>query len=228
MRVCDSQNPIRGVLFFIGARRTLLAAVLLGSLLALPGFAMERPHTEALDLGAGVVMRLSDSLGTTVAAGALQPRIIAPIHGARISSEFGWRKHPILKRMRFHGGVDFAARKGTRVHAAATGKIIKVVRTRDRGLHVLIRHSQRFETAYSHLASVAPGIRTGSEIEVGQVIGTVGNTGRSTGPHLDFETFLNSKRVDPVPLLESREPIRPMRLEMSTMLEPRISSFAQD
>lgn len=165
------------------------------------------PSARALDLGvalpvgdevaaAAVAARLSHTLGSSA-----YPKITTPVHGAPITSEFGWRRHPIFKRMRFHGGIDFGARTGTPVHAAAAGTIVKVARTKDRGLYVLVRHSNLFETGYSHLATIAPGVAVGTEVKADEVIGTVGTSGRSTGPHLDFEAFIDSNRVDPAPML---------------------------
>ncbi len=152
----------------------------------------------ALPAGAEVAMaaRLSNTLGS-----AAYPKITPPVHGAPITSAFGWRRHPIFKRMRFHGGIDFGARTGTPVHAAAAGTVVKVARTKDRGRYVVVRHSNLFETGYSHLATIKPGIKVGTQVKADEVIGTVGTSGRSTGPHLDFEAFIDSNRVDPAPML---------------------------
>lgn len=103
--------------------------------------------------------------------------------------------------MRFHGGIDFAAPIGAQVLAAGNGIVRSVSRARDRGLNVVICHSERVCTAYSHLSEVSPGLAAGVAVAAGSVIAQVGRSGRTTGPHLDFEVFLDGKRVDPEPLL---------------------------
>ena len=117
---------------------------------------------------------------------------------ARISSRFGWRRHPILKRRILHSGVDYAAPKGTRIYASADGVVKRAQRAGGYGNYVVIRHNSEFSTGYAHMNSFAKGIRPGVRVKQGQVIGYVGSTGRSTGPHLHFEVIKNGKKVDPL------------------------------
>ena len=117
---------------------------------------------------------------------------------ARISSRFGWRRHPILKRRILHSGVDYAAPKGTRIYASADGVVKRAQRAGGYGNYVVIRHNSEFSTGYAHMNGFAKGIRPGVRVKQGQVIGYVGSTGRSTGPHLHFEVIKNGKKVDPL------------------------------
>lgn len=117
---------------------------------------------------------------------------------ARISSRFGWRLHPILKRRILHSGVDYAAPKGTRIYASADGVIKRAQWAGGYGKYVVIRHNSEFSTGYAHMNAFAKGIRPGVRVKQGQVIGYVGSTGRSTGPHLHFEVIKNGKKVDPL------------------------------
>ena len=117
---------------------------------------------------------------------------------ARISSRFGWRRHPILKRRILHSGVDYAAPKGTRIYASADGVVKRAQWAGGYGRYVVIRHNSEFSTGYAHMNGFAKGIRPGVRVKQGQVIGYVGSTGRSTGPHLHFEVIKNGKKVDPL------------------------------
>ncbi len=117
---------------------------------------------------------------------------------ARISSRFGWRQHPILKRRILHSGVDYAAPKGTRIYASADGVVKRAQWAGGYGRYVVIRHNSEFSTGYAHMNAFAKGIRPGVRVKQGQVIGYVGSTGRSTGPHLHFEVIKNGKKVDPL------------------------------
>ena len=120
-----------------------------------------------------------------------------PINGARLSSGFGMRKHPILGYSRMHQGLDFAAPRGTPVLAAGDGVIERVGRNGSYGKYVRIRHNGTYQTAYAHLNSYAKSMKTGKRIRQGQVIGYVGSTGRSTGPHLHYEILKNGKQINP-------------------------------
>jgi murein DD-endopeptidase MepM/ murein hydrolase activator NlpD len=120
-----------------------------------------------------------------------------PIDGARVSSGFGMRLHPILGYSRLHKGIDFAASTGTPIMAAASGTVVYAGRYRGYGNHVRIRHANGIETTYSHLHGFSKGGRVGAKVEQGQVIGYVGSTGMSTGPHLHYEVYLKGKPVDP-------------------------------
>jgi len=121
-----------------------------------------------------------------------------PIDGARMSSSFGFRRHPILGYRKLHQGIDFAAGHGTPVVAAGDGVVVEARRWGGYGNWVRIRHQGGWETGYAHLSRYGSGIRAGTRVRQGQVIGYVGSTGRSTGPHLHYETWFKGKRVNPV------------------------------
>lgn len=123
-----------------------------------------------------------------------------PINGARLSSGFGMRLHPILGYSRMHRGTDFAAPIGTPILAAGDGTIVRASRYGSYGNYVRIRHSNGFETAYAHMSRFARGTQTGASVRQGQVIGYVGTTGRSTGPHLHYEVLRRGQQVNPVNL----------------------------
>ena len=131
-------------------------------------------------------------------AGARKPLMRTPIDGARLSSKFGRRRHPILGYTRMHRGVDFAARSGTPIFAAGDGRISYAGRKGTYGIYVRIRHNTRYQTAYAHMRSIRRGIRRGVHVRQGQVIGYVGSTGRSTGPHLHYEILENGRQVNPL------------------------------
>lgn len=121
-----------------------------------------------------------------------------PVDGARISSGFGMRKHPILGYTKFHEGVDFAAPKGTPIYAAGNGKVEIAGWVRGYGNFVRLKHANGFETGYGHMSAFAKGIHPGVRVHQGEVIGYVGSTGRSTGPHLHYEISINGKKVNPL------------------------------
>jgi murein DD-endopeptidase MepM/ murein hydrolase activator NlpD len=120
-----------------------------------------------------------------------------PVDGARLSSGFGMRKHPVLGYSKMHRGVDFAAPRGTPVYAAGRGVIELAGRNGGYGKYIRIRHNSNYKTAYAHLHRIAKGIRKGKRVNQGQVIGYVGSTGRSTGPHLHYEMIFNGKQLNP-------------------------------
>ena len=120
-----------------------------------------------------------------------------PIDGARITSGFGRRRHPILGYNKMHRGTDFAAPQGTPIYAAGDGVIQHAGRKGGYGNYIRIRHNGTYQTAYAHLRSFAKGIRRGRRVKQGQVIGYVGTTGRSTGPHLHYEVHINGKQTNP-------------------------------
>ena len=119
-----------------------------------------------------------------------------PINGARLSSSFGRRRHPILGYTRMHKGTDFAAPRGTPIYAAGNGTIKRASRFGSFGNYIRIRHANGYETAYAHLNGYARGIRSGRRVRQGQTIGYVGTTGRSTGPHLHYEVLVNGRQVN--------------------------------
>ena len=120
-----------------------------------------------------------------------------PMDGARISSEFGPRRHPILGYTRLHRGVDFAAPKGTEVYASGDGVVEKAGRAGGLGIHVRIRHAEGYSTVYGHLSRFAKGLKKGDKVKQGQIIGLVGSTGLSTGPHLHYEVWRDEEAIDP-------------------------------
>lgn len=120
-----------------------------------------------------------------------------PVDGARISSGFGMRNHPVLGYSAMHKGVDFAAPTGTPVFAAGDGVIERASRFSTYGNYVKIRHNGTYATAYAHLSRYGKGIRPGVKVSQGQVIGYIGTTGRSTGPHLHFEVLRGNSQVNP-------------------------------
>ena len=120
-----------------------------------------------------------------------------PIDGARLSSGFGTRRHPILGYRKAHRGVDFAAPRGTPIYAAGDGVIERANRYGSFGNYIRIRHANGYETAYAHLKGFRKGIRKGKKVRQGDVIGYVGTTGRSTGPHLHYEVHRKGKAVNP-------------------------------
>jgi len=120
-----------------------------------------------------------------------------PINGARISSGYGVREHPILGYSRKHEGVDFAASRGTPIYAAGDGVVRYAGRNGGYGNYVRIEHREPFTTAYGHMRRVADGVAPGAQVNQGEVIGYVGNTGRSTGPHLHYEIRKHGNAVDP-------------------------------
>lgn len=130
--------------------------------------------------------------------GPQTPPLAMPVSGARMTSGFGWRIHPILNVRLFHKGVDFAAPEGTPVSAAQDGVVEEAGWHGQYGYYVLVKHARGLETAYAHLASIAPGIHAGSVVKRHEVIAAVGETGLATGPHLYYEVILNGKRINPL------------------------------
>ncbi len=120
-----------------------------------------------------------------------------PINGAKLSSGYGMRRHPILGYNKMHRGVDFAAPRGTPVVAAGDGVIERIGRNGSYGKYIRIRHNSTYKTAYAHLNGYARGMKPGKRVRQGQTIGYVGSTGRSTGPHLHYEVLRRNKQVNP-------------------------------
>ena len=119
-----------------------------------------------------------------------------PINGARLSSSYGMRKHPILGYNKMHRGTDFAARSGTPIMASGSGKVTRARWCGGGGNCVKIKHNSTYETIYAHMKSFAKGIKEGRKVRQGQIIGYVGSTGLSTGPHLHYEVIVNGKKVN--------------------------------
>jgi len=126
-----------------------------------------------------------------------------PVRGARISSYFTKRRyHPVLHKWKAHLGIDYAARRGTPIVAAGSGKIIYASRMGSYGNLVKIRHADGYETRYAHMKSFRRGIRKGKYVKKGQTIGYVGTTGRSTGPHLHFELRKRGRAINPLRVVQ--------------------------
>jgi len=123
-----------------------------------------------------------------------------PINGARLSSGYGMRRHPILGYSRMHRGTDFAAPTGTPILAAGDGVVVRAGPFSSYGNYVRLRHGDGYETSYAHMSRFARGIRAGARVRQGQVIGYVGTTGRSTGPHLHYEVMRRGQQINPMSL----------------------------
>ena len=119
-----------------------------------------------------------------------------PINGARLSSPFGMRKHPIDGYNKIHRGTDFAAPMGTPIMASGDGIIKKAGWCGGGGNCVVIKHNSTYQTVYAHMSKFAKGIRSGVRVKQAQVIGYVGSTGKSTGPHLHYEVIVNGKKIN--------------------------------
>jgi murein DD-endopeptidase MepM/ murein hydrolase activator NlpD len=123
-----------------------------------------------------------------------------PVDGARLSSRYGMRRHPIKGYTRMHRGIDFAAPTGTPIFAAGDGVVRVAGRNGGYGKYVRLRHNSTYNTAYAHLSRFAKGLRRGQRVRQGQVIGYVGSTGVSTGPHLHYEILRDGKQINPLKL----------------------------
>jgi len=119
-----------------------------------------------------------------------------PINGARLSSSFGMRKHPILGYNKMHRGTDFAARSGTPIMASGSGTVTRARWCGGGGNCVKIKHNSTYETIYAHMKAFAKGVKEGKKVKQGQIIGYVGSTGLSTGPHLHYEVLVDGKKVN--------------------------------
>jgi len=119
-----------------------------------------------------------------------------PINGARLSSSFGFRKHPILGYNKLHQGTDFAAARGTPIMASGSGVVLRAQKYKGYGNYVSIKHNTTYVTAYGHMSKYGRGIKKGVRVTQGRIIGYVGSTGMSTGPHLHYEVIKNGKRIN--------------------------------
>ena len=126
-----------------------------------------------------------------------------PVSGAKLTSGYGMRRHPLLGYNKMHTGVDFGAAYGTPIRSAGAGVVELAGRNGAYGIAVMVKHKGKYETLYGHMSKLAAGIRRGAKINQGQVIGYVGSTGRATGPHLHYEVRVAGRPVNPPP---SRRP----------------------
>ncbi|MEQ6290418.1 M23 family metallopeptidase [Vogesella sp. GCM10023246] len=122
---------------------------------------------------------------------------LQPVAGARISSGFGMRFHPVLHALRMHQGIDYAAGTGTPILAPSDATVDTVAQQNGYGNVVILRHNNKLTTLYAHMSRFQPGLKAGNKVKAGEVIGYVGTTGRSTGPHLHMEVRINGQAVDP-------------------------------
>ncbi len=136
-----------------------------------------------------------------------------PLQVRRVTSGFGFRLHPLLGYGRLHRGVDFAAEPGTPVLAAGNGTVIQVRRSGDYGLMLRLDHGGGLQTLYAHLSAWTPGLRAGTMVRQGQVIGFTGATGLVTGPHLHFEVIEDGQPIDPVLARPPAPPLSPAELQ---------------
>ncbi len=127
----------------------------------------------------------------------LDDLITNPLPGARFSSAYGWRVHPVFQEMRLHTGADFAAPAGTPVKAVQAAKVVYMANRGGYGKTIVLKHNSTYSTLYAHLERYAPGLAQGSYIKKGDLIGFVGSTGNSTGPHLHYEIRKNGQPVNP-------------------------------
>jgi murein DD-endopeptidase MepM/ murein hydrolase activator NlpD len=124
--------------------------------------------------------------------------LLKPVDQGRLSSGFGLRHHPILKRRQWHRGIDWAAPRGTPVRAAGHGVVVAAGRLGAYGRYLRIDHGGTIATAYAHLERYAPGPLPGRAVAQGEVIGLTGSTGRATGPHLHYEVLVAGRQIDPL------------------------------
>lgn len=145
---------------------------------------------------------------------AARTLIRTPIAGARLSSSYGMRKHPVNGYNAMHKGVDFSAPTGTPIIAAGSGVVKKAGWLGSYGRYIQIRHNGTYSTAYAHMSRIAKGITPGARVQQGQIIGYVGSSGRSTGAHLHYEILVNNRKVNPMTVsLPTGEKIDPNLLE---------------
>ena len=135
---------------------------------------------------------------TAIGENIKKPLLRTPVDGARLTSGFGMRVHPVLGYSRMHRGVDFAASIGTAVYAAGDGVVVHAGRVSGYGNYVEIEHNQQYATAYGHLSAFARGLHDGERVRQGEVIGYVGMTGLATGPHLHYEVHYQGAQIDPL------------------------------
>jgi murein DD-endopeptidase MepM/ murein hydrolase activator NlpD len=176
------------------ARTTV--AVLLGRVV--PAAAVPAPST-GLDLGPGACKDPAPAQPAVSTKGWVLP---LPPGSFTPTSPFGWRQHPILHEWKLHTGQDLGAPMGTKVYAAAGGRVTVAGLNGTAGNQVILDHAGGAQSAYDHLSVI--DVPVGAQVRAGQLLGRVGSTGRSTGAHLHFEIRLHGRPVDPVPFLRDR------------------------
>ncbi|QDW08862.1 M23 family metallopeptidase [Wolbachia pipientis] len=131
---------------------------------------------------------------------------VNPLNGDfRISSKFGNRKHPVRGKIAFHKGVDYAAKLGSPIYAAAEGVVEYIGKNGGYGNYIKIKHNNKYSTCYAHISKFSSDIKLGSKVKQGQIIAYVGSTGVATGPHLHYEVIYNGKHIDPLTIAHGNE-----------------------
>ena len=182
-----------------GSRAAALAAWL--ALLALPATAAPppcKPGDLLVDCHSRAAAARQAVAHAVAAAVEGLPGLVAPVAGMRLTSAFGWRRHPITGQRAFHYGIDIAAPAGTPVLAPRDGWIEEQGWHGGYGRYLRLRHSEHLETGYGHLMAFAPRLHPGSLVRQGELIGYVGATGVATGPHLDWQVMIDHHKVDPL------------------------------
>ena len=152
-----------------------------------------------------------------------------PIPGARVSSGYGYRIHPITGRKKFHRGIDFSAKRGTPIKASASGRIEKKAVGRGYGRYIIIKHSSKFSTLYAHMHKFDSNIRTGSYVKKGDIIGYVGNTGLSTAPHLHYEVRQYNMPINPGRVnMRTSDPLKGTHLVAFKAQKSKINSIIEN
>jgi murein DD-endopeptidase MepM/ murein hydrolase activator NlpD len=137
--------------------------------------------------------------------------LLKPVDSARLTSGYGPRSNPVLKRRQMHRGIDWAAPRGTPVRAAGHGVVVAIERSGAYGRYIEIDHGGTVATVYAHLHSFASGMRVGRRVRQGDLIGRIGSTGRATGPHLHYEVLVAGRQIDPFavrPIINAHAPRR--------------------
>ncbi len=184
---------------------------------------------------------VTGEVGYFDAAGKTNKRSLmrTPVAGAQVSSHFGMRMHPVLGYSKMHRGTDFRARRGTPIFAAGDGIVDSIGRKGAYGEYIRIRHNSNYKTAYAHLSRYAEGLNYGDRVRQGDIIGYVGSTGRSTGPHLHFEILENGNQINPLKIADfgpvkglsgaalSAFLVRVSRIEIALTLMRRNTRYAE-
>jgi murein DD-endopeptidase MepM/ murein hydrolase activator NlpD len=137
--------------------------------------------------------------------------LLKPVDSARLTSGYGPRYNPVLKRKQMHRGIDWAAARGTPVRAAGNGVVVGIERSGAYGRYLEIDHGGTVATVYAHLHRFASGMRIGRRVRQGDLIGRIGSTGRATGPHLHYEVLVAGRQIDPFavrPIISAHAPLR--------------------
>jgi murein DD-endopeptidase MepM/ murein hydrolase activator NlpD len=160
------------------------------------------PALAAVAEAAGQAGLSGDAARRSIASVSIPSRM--PVDGVRLSSSFGMRNHPVLGGRRAHKGIDLAGPVGTPVHATADGVVSKAEWFSSYGLYVAIEHGGALQTRYGHMSRL--NVADGQRVHKGDIIGFIGTTGRSTGPHLHYEVRVNGEAVNPLPYMQQGEP----------------------